>query len=477
MLTIRAPAGAGALDRHGLRTQGSLRRSLERLSSGLRINEAADDAAGLGVSTDLRTDIRSAEMALRNVEDAIEMTHTAEGGLHEVTDLLQRMRELAVASASATLADEERQYLQDEYGELMREIDRTANVSQFGNQKLLAPGDVDILVMIDLSDSMGLEIPGFQAELPGMRQTLLDAGLDVKMGLVGVANSSDPIDGATVYQRLTGDADVYDAALAAFSNTGLGLMDPYTTMLDQTGVVPVDGTDGPEKNGFRATATQKLVLYASDRGQEVALTGATEASTATALAEAGFTVHAMTVLGSFGGDFDDIATATGGSVQDMNAFGVGYAAMLDNIAQDVIAKARPLPTLEVQAGIGNTDADRITLGFPVDATTPTLGISETAVSTVAGAREALDLLDDALLTVGRGLATLGGSERRLQAAVAFHHDQLAALSSAEGQIRDADMAELTSELTALQIMQQAGIASRAQAHQLHSSTIPALLGG
>ncbi len=414
-------------------------------------------------------------MAMRNVEDAIQMTHVAEGGLHEVTDLLQRMRELAVASASETLHDEERQYLQDEYGELMAEINRTANSNSFGNTKLLAPGAVDILVMIDLSDSMGLEIPGFRAALPIMRQTLLDAGLDVKMGLVGVSNSSDAIDGATVYQRLTGDADLYDAALSTFTNTGLGLMDPYTTMLDQTGVVPVTGTDDVSV-GFRGSADQKLVLYASDRGQEVALTPVTEAETATALADAGFTVHAMTVLGSFGADYDDITTATGGTLQDMNGFGIGFDAMLDTIAQDTISKARPVAPLEVQAGIDNSAQDRIELGFPVDVTTPTLGINTSTVSTVSDARDALDLLDGALLVVGRALATLGGTEQRLESAVRHHEDYIAAISGAESQIIDADMALVTSELTAAQIVQQALMAATAQARNIHASAIPALLG-
>lgn len=476
MLTVRSPIGGGALDRSGLRTNASLRRSLERLASGLRINQAADDAAGLGVSTDLRTDLRSTRMALRNVEDAIEMTRVAEGGLHSITDMLQRMRELAVASSSETLADEERQYLQDEYGELLAELDRTANSAHFGNNKLLAPGDVDVLFMIDLSDSMGLEIPAFRSAIPIMRQTMLDAGLDVKMGLVGVSNSSDAIDGATVYQELTGDTDQFDAVLSGFDTTGLGLMDPYTTMLDQTGLVPVAGTDGPESNGFRGTADQKLILYASDRGQEVALTGATEADAAQALADGGFTVHAMTALGAFGSEFDDITTATGGTLQDMNGFGVGFDAMLDTIAQDAIANARPTTPLEVQAGIHGTADDLITLSIPTDVTSHTLGITDSDVATVATAREALDLLDVAIGTVSSSLAELGGSQVRLEATARNHEETIAALAGAESKIRDADMADLTSELTALQIMQQAGIAARAQAKNLHSASIPALLG-
>ena len=457
------------------RAQGRLTQTLAQLSSGMRINKAADDAAGLGVSTDLHTEQRSGRMALRNVHDAMEMTVTAEGGLFEITDLLQRMRELAVASSSETLADEERTYLQDEYGELLSEIDRIANGTSYAGRRLLAPKGVDILLMIDTSDSMGFEIPAFRAEVPGFRDTMLAAGLDVRMGLVGVSNTVDTVDGSTTTISLTDDTDGFDAALAGFTKNGVGLMDPYTTMLDQSGVVPVAGDNGPERHAFRQDA-QKLILYAADIGVEINLTSATETSAATALADAGFEVHVMTRLAAVGADYDEITTATGGSLQDMNSFGVGFDVMLDNIAQSVISGARPVDPMDVQAGTGSGAESRIALGIPADTTTFTLGVQDTDVETVATARDALGALDSALVEVGRRFADLGASYNRLESAARHHEDRLAALAGAESVIVDADMAAVTASLTAAQIVQQAGIAARAQAHDLHASTIPALLG-
>jgi len=404
----------------------------------------------------------------------MEMTATAEGGLDEVTDILQRMRELAVASASETLSDTERLYLQDEYSELLSEIDRIVNSTEFAGKRLLAPKGIDVVFMIDTSDSMRLEIPGFQAEIAGFRETLQDAGLDVRMGLAGVSASQDTIDGNTTAIDLTGDEDAFDAALAAFSNNGVGLMDPYTSMLDQAGVVKVAGDNGPENHVFRSDA-QKLIIYAADTGLERSLTSATEASAAAALADAGFEVHVLTLVAAYGSEYDEITTATGGSLQVMNGFGVNYDVILDNIAQQVISQARPVEPLEVQAGTTSGVESRIELGFPVDNTAVALGIDETDIETVATARSAIDLLDDALVQVGSSYAVLGASYNRLESAAAHHEDRLAALASAESTIRDADMALITSDLTAAQIMQQSGIAARAQAAGLHKSAIPALI--
>lgn len=448
---------------------------MERLSSGLRINRARDDAAGLGVATNLRTDVRSSSMALRNVEEALEMANVADSGIHEAVDVVQRMRALAVASASETLADEERAYLDDEYGELLAQLDDIAHGTDYNDTTLLGPRPVDILFMVDVSDSMGNEIPAFRAELGTFIDTMNDAGLAVRISLIEVSNTRDSVDGASVRLGLTDDRDRFDASLSTLVTTGLGLMDPYTTMLDQTGVVPLAGDDGPEIPSFRKDA-RKLVLYAADRPQEIALSAATEADTAQALADAGFTAHIMGVAATSTAAFDDIATVTGGSFQNMSAFGVGFDTMLDNIAQQTIAESRPVQGIEVQAGIQNDADSRIALGFPVDLTTVAMGLDTTAVDTAAAARGAIDALDGALVTMNRARATLGASVNRLESTARHHITQIEALSSAESQVRNADYAVVTSELTASQIVQQSGIAAQAQANQLHAQAIPSLLG-
>jgi flagellin len=118
-------------------TQTSLAASIGRLSSGMRINKAADDAAGLGISENLKADLRSLAQAQRNANDGISMTQVAEGSMNEMTGIVTRMRELAVQSANQTLGTTERGYIQTEYSELRSEINRISAVTEFNGQKLL----------------------------------------------------------------------------------------------------------------------------------------------------------------------------------------------------------------------------------------------------------------------------------------------------------------------------------------------------
>ena len=118
------------------KTQGQLSSTLGRISSGLRVNSAADDAAGLGVATALNTEANSMEQAMRNANDGISIIQTAEGATTEATNILNRMRELAVQSSSETLADTERVYINEEYDQLNQELGRIASVTEFNGVQL-----------------------------------------------------------------------------------------------------------------------------------------------------------------------------------------------------------------------------------------------------------------------------------------------------------------------------------------------------
>lgn len=121
----------------------NMQKSLERLSSGYRINRAADDAAGLAVSEKMRAQIRGLSMALRNAQDGISLLQTAEGGAAKIQDMLQRMRELAVQASNGTLEAEDREQLNKEFEQLREEITRTAEATRFNRIYLLAPDPND----------------------------------------------------------------------------------------------------------------------------------------------------------------------------------------------------------------------------------------------------------------------------------------------------------------------------------------------
>jgi len=117
--------------------QGNGAKAMERLSSGLRINRAGDDAAGLAISEKMRAQVRGLKQASRNAQDGISLIQTAEGSLNESHAILQRMRELADQSANGTLTSEDRQALQGEFTELKKELDRIGNTTEFNTLKLL----------------------------------------------------------------------------------------------------------------------------------------------------------------------------------------------------------------------------------------------------------------------------------------------------------------------------------------------------
>jgi flagellin len=118
-------------------TQANLASSIGKLSSGMRINSAADDAAGLGISENLQANIRSLAQAQRNANDGISLSQVAEGGMNEMQGIVSRMRELSVQSANSTLGSNERGYIQTEYTQLSQEINRISSVTDFNGQKLL----------------------------------------------------------------------------------------------------------------------------------------------------------------------------------------------------------------------------------------------------------------------------------------------------------------------------------------------------
>ncbi len=118
-------------------TQTALSASIGRLSSGLRINNAADDAAGLGISENLKADLRSLSQASRNANDGVSMSQVAEGSMNEMQGIVTRMRELSVQSANQTLGTTERGYIQTEFGQLRNEINRISAVTEFNGQKLV----------------------------------------------------------------------------------------------------------------------------------------------------------------------------------------------------------------------------------------------------------------------------------------------------------------------------------------------------
>lgn len=201
-LRIATNVSAMNSQRHMVNTRKLLDRSLERLSSGYRINKAGDDAAGLAISEKLRAKTRGLVQAQRNASDGISLIQVAEGGLEEVQNILVRLRELGVQAASDTIGNQERKYLNEEYQALKEEVDRIANVTEFNGTVLLdgTGGSLDIQVNTGGQNLLGVDRISFDAfradvntDKLGLEELSVDSKVNAQRSLTILDNAIEHV--------------------------------------------------------------------------------------------------------------------------------------------------------------------------------------------------------------------------------------------------------------------------------------------
>ncbi len=203
-------AANSALNKLG-QTGRMLNKSFQRISSGLRIAHAADDAAGLGVAENLKVAYNSSKVAARNIGDGISMVAVAEGASSEVTNILGRIRELAVQSASETLSDDERAYIQDEYTAIAEEIDRIANVTEFNGMQLTDGSVTSIGVQVGINNTANDQV---DITLGDLRATTL--GVD--SGSIDLSTSTGASDALSFIDLAIESVSAYRSDLGAAEN-------------------------------------------------------------------------------------------------------------------------------------------------------------------------------------------------------------------------------------------------------------------
>ena len=195
---ITNPASLNA-QRNLNKTQGTMGRSLARLSSGLRINGASDDAAGLAISEKLKSQTRSLSQAERNANDAVSMLQTAEGAMNETSGLLIRMRELSVQSANDTVGATERGFIQSELSDLRDEVNRIAEVTEFNGRKLIDGGTSSVTFQVGIqnttNDRISVSINDMHATALGTGATTRLSALDIST-ITGAQTALDVLDAA-----------------------------------------------------------------------------------------------------------------------------------------------------------------------------------------------------------------------------------------------------------------------------------------
>ncbi|MCC6268243.1 MAG: flagellin [Dehalococcoidia bacterium] len=371
---------------------------LEKLSSGYRINRAADDAAGLGISEKMRAQIRGNTQAIRNAQDGISMIQTAEGAMDEVHSILQRMRELGVQAANDTYDTAARTSIGTELVQLRTEIDRISNATNFNGQNLLTGTLTGTLGGVTAND------------------------LVVNDAVAAAIASSIEVAGSK--------ADTYTFTYAAATDT--------LTLTNSAGIA-----QNVTLGAIAANGTQ--VLNFSQHGIKVTLNSA-----------AGDTADNIGAALALAANDTIVVSGTGAAALQVGANTTAYDTM--NISFND-SRATSATGLNLVTGGG------------VDWTS-----SATVVASNTASQAFINQIDTAITTLNTRRSDLGAAQNRLEHTVNSLGVSVENLTASESRIRDADVAELSSQMASNQILQQAGTAVLAQANQASQSVLTLLRG-
>ena len=424
-------------------TTSAQSKSTEKLSSGYRINRAADDAAGLSISEKMRKQIRGLSQASDNAQDGISCVQTAEGALTEVHSMLQRMNELAVKAGNGTMSEDDRQNVQDEIDQLTTEIDRVSETTKF-NETYLLKGDK--------GNGNGNET--------------------TKTGGTTAATAVDTVAGVTAAVAATktltfADGDHYTAKvgvktdptkLKIGTNTG-----DETKAANVKSVTCTDATNGAEKysltmqDGSVKTGVAKADLASYGFDKNNVNLGANETAnvtkTLTGLAKDGATVADVTLTGDYTG-----STAVGATTDI-------YAAVAKDGTVKLTESAKAL-TLSFQVGAETDTKNKIDVQME-SMSAKSIGVDGVKVTgtTSANADAAVNTISDAIKKVSSQRSALGAVQNRLEHTISNLDNVVENTTSAESRIRDTDMAEEMVNYSKNNILAQAGQSMLAQANQ------------
>ena len=474
--------------------QSSLAASMQRLSSGLRINSAKDDAAGLAISDRMTAQIRGSNQAARNANDGISLAQTAEGALAEVTTNLQRLRELAVQSSNSTLSSTDRDSLQAEYSQLSNEITRVASQTQFNGINLLDGTFANQNFQVGSGASQTISISAIgnaKSSALGVQQITLDGKLTghlMDASTDKVPNGIGASSGLTISTVSGGKSDpvIYNAnsdakAIAAAINMaarGVGVTATASNSVSFSGLstsasvtgdnisMTLNGktisADGVTKDDY-SKLVQQINVQTEATGVVAAYsrTGSNNSLTLTAIDGRDI------VLADFKSSSDG-ATVILSKVEDSKAVDPLATAVPVTLTSGASDTSTAIGTVVLSSTQGSifTSADATDDVFALNgANSSTLSsVADSKITTVVGAQNALDVIDGALAAVDASRGQLGAMQNRFISVVNTLQTTAENLTASRSRIQDADFAQETASLSRAQILQQAATAMVAQAN-------------
>jgi flagellin len=444
-------------------SQASLSTSMQRLSSGLRINSAKDDAAGLAISERMTSQIRGASQAARNANDGISLAQTAEGDLAQIGSNLQRMRELAVQSANATNSASDRAALNGEVQSLSQEIDRAAKNSSFNGNNLLDGSFVSKDFQVGANGSAADKIT--VSSIASVRTSAMGSYQGFNLSNQSIGTASDSALAQTV--TVAGGAAV---SLGTIANDAKSL----ASAINSSGVAGLGAT-------ANATSVGTAVQAASAAVGTITVNGLAINVTATANAGTNRT-NAVTALNAQSSVTGVIATDTGSGVSLAAADGRNITTVFGSVTETQFGMAAAGTTgaslnvtYQAPAGITGT----VAFGGAFAPAASTIASTGTAISAIdvlsaSSAITALASIDSAIGAVNTSRASLGALQNRFTSVVTSLQTTSENLSASRSRIQDADFAQETANLSRSQVLQQAGTAMVAQANQLPQGVLALL---
>ncbi len=461
----------------------SLSTAMTRLSSGLKINSAKDDAAGLQISNRLTSQINGLSVAVKNANDGISIAQTAEGAMQESTNILQRMRELALQSANGSNSSDDRTSLQSEYTQLTSELTRIANTTTFGGRNLVdgSFGSTAFQIGANANETINVTLGDVSASAIGSQQV---KSIGVAVSATGVAGGAIKVTGGGATKDVTIDAKASAKTIASQLNGAV------------PGLTAKASTEASFVVGAGAAATPATFTMKVGSSETVSMVGVTDtASLADQLnsnaAKLGISVSYDSKAGTlsvksdtgenivFGVDTSVTGAAAAAAtvtVATKNASGTPGTAV--GIADTFIATgAVSLDSAKGYsvAGVGVTGLFATgTAGASSSKASDLTSVSETDITTAFNAQNAIAALDKAISNIDAQRADLGAVQNRFDSTVSNLQSISENSSAARSRIQDADFASETAELTKQQTLQQASTAILSQANQLPSSVLKLL---
>ncbi len=408
-------------------TQGTLSKTTEKLSSGYRINRAADDAAGLSISEKMRKQIRGLTQASTNAEDGISAVQTAEGALGEVHDMLQRMNELAVQAANGTNSATDRDYIQSEIDQLSTEIDRVATTTKF-NETYLLKG----------------------------------------------TNKANGNNGALSYTKAQTTLKTNMALTTFNQTTGVGSIN-LTSGTDISDKLKGDVKNTTTANGYKITLNTKEYYLVTDTAKSGTKTAATVAEAVDSM-NTGLKHDKRIAFSSM----DDLI---GQIKKDFNDTGdiKSITSLIDSQGQEYLevqgfADLNANATVDLHVGADSSDDNKIDMSI-ANMSSRGLGVNGLKVygDNTTNATAAIDVIQAAIQKVSTQRSTLGAIQNRLEHTIKNLDNVVENTTAAESQIRDTDMATEMVKYSNANIISQAGQSMLAQSNQANQGVL-SLLG-